>query len=145
MKQLLLSIFSLFTCLSFGQLQDCTLDMGGQDSELIIKIFQLNEDQIAKMEAWRAELDIKNRVLQDQISWLFENHPQGTEDDLVNLSKKYNVLQRQIVSNSRTYDQMLLGAFNERQYERYIVLCNEALRKPLSVPDNFKSYNPPEE
>ena len=145
MKKFLIFFFGFFTTLSFGQLQDCTLDMGGQDSELIIKIFQLNEEQIGKMEAWRAELDIKNRLLQDQIAWLFDNHPQGTEEDLVNLSKKYNVLQRQIVSNSRTYDQMLLGAFNERQYERYIVLCSEAMRKPLPVPDNFKSYVPPEE
>jgi len=145
MKQLFLSIFSLLSYVSFAQLPDCTLDMGGQDSEMIIKIFQLNEEQIGKMEAWRAELDIKNRILQDQIAWLFENHPQGTEEDLINLSKKYNVLQRQIVSNSRTYDQMLLGALNERQFDRYIILCNEAMRKPLPVPDNFKSYVPPEE
>lgn len=145
MKKLLFFIFSIFSYVCFGQLQDCTLDMGGKDSELIIKIFQLNEEQVGKMEAWRAELDIKNRLLQDQIAWLFENHPQSTEEDLVNLSKKYNVLQRQIVSNSRTYDQMLLGAFNDRQYERYVVLCTEAVRKPLPIPDNFKSYTPPEE
>lgn len=144
MKQLLLAFFVLFSCFVSAQLEDCTLDMGGQDSELIIKIFQLNEEQIAKMESWRAELDLKNRVLQDQIVWLFDNHPQSTEEDLINLSKKYNVLQRQIVSNSRTYDQMLLGAFNERQFERYILLCSEAMRKPLPVPDNYKSYVPPE-
>lgn len=144
MKQLFFFFFTIITVTASGQLPDCTLDMGGQDSELIIKIFQLNDDQIAKMETWRAELELKNRVLVDQIEWLFENHPQGTEEDLINLSKKYNVLQRQILSNSRTYDQMLLGAFNERQYERYSILCAEAMRQPLPVPDNFKSYLPPE-
>ena len=144
MIKFLLPVFALYCCVVSAQTQDCTIDMGGQDSEMIIKIFQLNEEQIGKMEVWRAELDIKNRLLQDQISWLFENHPQGTEEDLVNLSKKYDVLQRQIHSNSRTYDQMLLGAFNERQYERYVVLCTEAMRKPLPVPDNFKSYVPPD-
>ena len=146
MQRILIFFFSgVFTMAAFGQRQDCTLDMGGQDSEMIITIFQLNEEQIAKMEAWRAELDLKNRALQDQIQWLFDNHPQSTEEDLINLSKKYNVLQRQILSNSKTYDQMLLGAFNERQYERYTILCNEALRRPLTVPDNFKSNQPPEE
>lgn len=144
MKQLLLGIFILSACISTAQIPDCTLDMGGQDSELIVKIFQLNEQQIGKMDEWRAELDLKNRVLQDQIAWLFENHPQGSEEELINLSKKYNVLHRQMLSNSRTYDQMLLGTFNERQYERYILLCNEAMRKPLSVPDNYKTYVPPE-
>jgi len=144
MKQLFATLFSLFTFVISAQLQECTLDMGGQDRDLIIKIFQLNEEQIGKMENWRAELNLKNRVLQDQIEWLFENHPQSNEEDLINLSKKYNVLQRQILSNSRTYDQMLLGALNERQYERYILLCNEAMRKPLPVPDNYKSYVPPE-
>ena len=146
MKQILIFfIVGLSSVAIFGQMEDCTLDMGGKDSELIIKIFQLNDDQIAKMEAWRAELDLKNRVLQDQIQWLFDNHPQSTEEDLINLSKKYNVLQRQIISNSKTYDQMLLGAFNERQYERYTILCNEAMRRPLEVPDNYKSNQPPEE
>lgn len=145
MKPVLLCIFSLYSCMTFAQLQDCTLDMGGQDHETIVTIFQLNEEQIGKMETWRAELEIKNKVLQDQVTWLFENHPQSTEEDLLNLSKKYNVLQRQIMSNSRTYDQMLLGAFNERQYERYVLLCSEAMRKPLTVPDNFKSYTPPDE
>lgn len=144
MKPLFLFFFAILTATVSGQLPDCTLDMGGQDSELIIKIFQLNEEQITKMETWRAELELKNRALVDQIQWLFDNHPQGTEEDLINLSKKYNVLQRQILSNSRTYDQMLLGAFNERQFERYTMLCGEAMRQPLPVPDNFKSYVPPE-
>lgn len=144
MKYLFLSLITFFMYSAIAQLPDCTLDIAGKDKELIIKIFQLNEKQIVKMDAWSAEVEQKNRVLREQIAWLFENHPQGTEEDLINLSKKYDVLQRQILSNSRTYDQMLLGAFNERQYERYSILCAEAMRQPLPVPDNFKSNVPPE-
>ena len=130
--------------LSQAQMQDCTLDIASTDSELLIKLFQLNEEQVISLENLRAEIEVKNRVLYDQIKWLFDNHPQDTEDDLTNMAKKYDVMQRQIMANSRIYDQKFLGSLNDRQYERYTILCEEALRKPLLVPDNFKTYSPPE-
>lgn len=127
-----------------AQLEDCTLDIAGTDSEVITKLFQLNKDQTITLENLRAEVGVKNRVLYDQIKWLFDNHPQDTEDDLTNMAKKYDVMHRQIMANARLYDQKFLGTLNPLQYERYTVLCDEALRKPLPVPDNFKTYNPPE-
>ena len=129
---------------SQAQLQDCTLDIASSDTELMTKLFQLNEEQTTTLENLRAEIEVKNRVLYDQIKWLFDNHPQDTEEDLANMAKKYDVMQRQILANSRIYDQKFLGTLNARQYERYTILCGEALRKPLLVPDNFKTYSPPE-
>lgn len=129
---------------SQAQLEDCTLDIASSDTELITKLFQLNEEQTTTLENLRAEIEVKNRVLYDQIKWLFDNHPQDTEEDLANMAKKYDVMQRQIMANSRIYDQKFLGTLNDRQYERYTILCEEALRKPLLVPDNFKTYSPPE-
>ncbi|MBT8236239.1 MAG: hypothetical protein KJO04_08600 [Bacteroidia bacterium] len=130
--------------MSQAQMQDCTLDIAGVDTELMIKLFQLNEEQTTTLEDLRAEIEVKNRVLYDQIKWLFDNHPQDTEDDLTNMAKKYDVMQRQIMANSQLYDQKFLGTLNDLQYQRYTILCEEAMRKPLVVPDNFKTYSPPE-
>lgn len=144
-RKIALLILGLATIsMSQAQLQDCTLDIASADTELMIKLFQLNEEQTTSLENLQAEIEVKNRVLYDQIKWLFDNHPQDTEEDLSNMAKKYDVMQRQIMANSRIYDQKFLGTLNERQYERYTILCEEAMRKPLLVPDNFKTFRPPE-
>jgi len=116
-----------------GNAQDCTLDVGGKNSDMLIKIFQMNEAQISDMEALRAELEIETKVIEDEIQKLFDNHPQSTPEELTTLSNKYKVLQQKIVMASKATDKMLLSTFNEKQYERYVELCYEAIRKPLKV------------
>jgi hypothetical protein len=37
------------------------------------------------------------------------------------------------VNVSRETDVSLLSIFNEKQYERYIMLCDEARRRPIKV------------
>ncbi len=122
-----------FVCGSTNaQLPDCTLGMGGKDTEVLTKVFQLNDEQIKTMDLWIGELHSRNKEIEDRIKELFDNHPQGTQEELVTLAKKYKDLKDQLVAISTKYDQQLLGLFNDRQYQRYIELCAEALRKPLS-------------
>jgi len=115
----------------FGQ--DCTLDVGGKNSDILIKVFQMNEEQVTKMETLRAELDIETKGIEDEIQKLFDNHPQSTPEELTTLSNKYKVFQEKIVLASAAADKMLLSTFNEKQYDRYLELCHEAIRKPIKV------------
>lgn len=113
--------------------QECTLDIGGKNPEILIKVFQLNDDQVTQMETWGAELAIANKVVEDDIQELFDTHPQSTPTELTTLAEKYKALQNKIVSASREADKKLLTIFNERQYERYLQLCSEAIRIPIKV------------
>lgn len=121
----------------YAQIDDCTLAIGGNDKDVIVQIFQLNEDQQAQLDIWIVEHSTEAKALEDDMSQLLEDHPQSTEADLINLSKKYSKLKDQLVEVSRRYDRKLLGLFNEKQYAYYIKLCKEALRKPLvpSLPE----------
>lgn len=125
---LVLSLFALE-----GSAQECTLDIGGKNSEILIKIFQLKESQITQMETWSAELAAANKAVEDDIQKLFDSHPQSTPEELATLAEKYNTLQKKMVSASREADKKLLIIFNARQYDRYLQLCNEAIRLPIKV------------
>lgn len=122
-------IFQIF--LFFGTAQDCTLDLGGTHLETIIKIFQLNETQVAQVEGWQGELQVETKVIQEQAQLLFDTQPQRTPEELLALAEKYKILQDKMVNLSMSYDKKLLNVFNEKQYERYIALCEEAGRIPL--------------
>ena len=115
----------------YSQLDDCSLDIGGQDTEVLIGVFQLNEEQQSHLEIWRGELSVQARTIEDQIRQLLASHPQSTEADLLNLSKKYAQLKDQLMTITLEYDQKMLGTFNPKQYEFYRELCREALRRPL--------------
>lgn len=116
-----------------GNAQDCTLDVGGKNSDILVKVFQMNAEQMGKMETLKAELGVETKVVEDEIQKLFDNHPQSTPDELATLSKKYKVFQEKIVMASRAADKTLLSSFNEKQYDRYLELCYEAVRKPIKV------------
>ena len=121
-------------CFSFlAENRRCTLDIGGKNTETLIKVFQLNEAQIAEMETWSTELAVANKVLEEDIQKLFDSHPQSNPEELTTLAEKYRVLQSKMVNASREADEKLLTIFNERQYERYLQLCSEALRRPIRV------------
>jgi predicted phage gp36 major capsid-like protein len=111
--------------------QDCTLGIGGKDTETIIEVFQLNAEQRARMEDFRAAMSVETKVIEEEEKMLLEKHPQTTADDLTKLAEKYKALQARLMAISITYDKKLLALFNERQYQRYVSLCREALRKPL--------------
>ncbi|GAB5475255.1 MAG: hypothetical protein Mars2KO_33540 [Maribacter sp.] len=113
--------------------QECTLDIGGKNTETLIKVFQLNDTQIAQMETWSAELTIQNKETEDAIQKLFDSHPQSSHEELLTLANKYKALQQKIVDASWEADKKLLTVFNDKQYERYLQLCMEAVRRPIKV------------
>ncbi|NAS11224.1 hypothetical protein [Poritiphilus flavus] len=123
--------------------EDCTLGLGGKDAQTIVEVFQLNEEQQSKMNAWSAELQTQQKLIEDQIQELFDKHPQSTTEELNTLAVKYKKLKDQIVTISKSFDQKLLATFNERQYERYVALCRAAYRQPMTIPQKVRdSVNP---
>jgi hypothetical protein len=64
---------------------------------------------------------------------LFESHPQTTPEDLTALGVKYKVLEERMKQVFKKYDLKLLALFNEKQYQRYVTLCQEVSRQPLGM------------
>lgn len=110
----------------------CALDIGGEDVETIISIFQLNDEQQSLLTGWRGELQLQTRSIEEEMKKLLAEHPQSTEADLRNLARKYGAMKNKLVQLSAEYDQRLLGVFNDKQYDFYVELCREALRTPLN-------------
>jgi hypothetical protein len=132
MKRFLPFLFALLSlALLSAQEKDCTLGLGGRDAEVIIQVFQLNGEQRQKLTDWAGELQEYTRVMGDSIRILFDTHPQKTMEELQVLANKYKALRDKIEFTASLYDQKLLATFNQRQYERYIALCREALRTPM--------------
>ncbi|WP_276167650.1 hypothetical protein [Zobellia alginiliquefaciens] len=139
-------MYGFIVCLMFfsvGNAQNCTLDIGGKNSDTIKTIFQLNEEQIGIMEALQGELAVTTKSLEEQIEKLLAQHPQSTEEDLIKLAEKYRALQQELVRAAYDSDKQLLSVFNMKQYERYLQLCNEAIRIPIKVVP--KTYETPVE
>ena len=113
--------------------QECSLGIGATESDTIIQIFQLKEEQITNLEEFKAALEIETRLLDEERKNLFENHPQGTPEDLTALGAKYKVLEERMKQVFKKYDLKLLALFNEKQYQRYVTLCQEVSRQPLVV------------
>ncbi|MGB5646525.1 MAG: hypothetical protein WBM55_05345 [Muriicola sp.] len=130
---------------SNAQDRDCMLGLGGSATETIIQVFQLNKEQIEKMDEWTAELKVTNKAYQDEITQLFDTHPQSKTEDLEALATKYKVLKDQILANTKEYDKRLLQLFNPKQYERYLELCAVANRRPFEIVPQTYSPNTPEE
>lgn len=126
-----------------AQDRDCMLGLGGSSSETIIQVFQLNKEQIQKLEQWTAELKISNKIYQDEITQLFETHPQSKTEELEALATKYKVLKDKVLANAKEYDMRLLALFNPKQYDRYLELCTEANRIPFQIiPKPYEPRNP---
>lgn len=113
--------------------QECSLGIGATESDTIIQIFQLKEEQITHLEEFKAALEIETGLLDKERKNLFENHPQSTPEDLTALGAKYKVLEERMKQVFKKYDLKLLALFNERQYQRYVTLCQEVSRRPLVV------------
>lgn len=132
-SKIVVPFFVLLLFSFYANAQDCTLDVGGKNTDILVQVFQMNQEQIKTMETLREELAIETKVIEDEIQKLFDNHPQSTPEELTTLSIKYKVFQEKIVMASKATDKMLLSTFNEKQYERYLELCYEAVRRPIKV------------
>ena len=113
--------------------QDCSLAIGVTDTDTIIQIFQLKEEQITKLEEYKAALELETKFLDEERQNLFENHPQSSPEELTALGEKHRALEEKVKQVFLKYDLQLLALFNERQYNRYVTLCEEVSRRPLVV------------
>jgi len=113
--------------------QDCTLDIGGDNTDRMIQIFQLNTEQTETMENLRSELEVQLKAYKKDVQKLFDEHPQSTTEELQVLAGKYRILEKKIMEVSRETDKKLLATFNTNQYQRYLDLCHEAFRKPIRI------------
>ena len=137
-------LFFACTLLVTGQDRDCMLGLGGTASETIIQVFQLNKDQISKMDQWKAALSLENKIIEDEITLLFDADGQSSEEELQAMASKYRGLKDKVIENSKSYDRKLLTIFNEKQYQRYVALCTEARRIPMSVLTPLSDQKDPE-
>ncbi|NNE03566.1 MAG: hypothetical protein HKN52_10405 [Eudoraea sp.] len=135
-----------FACVlvATGQDRDCLLGLGGTASETIIQVFQLNKEQISKMDQWKASLSQENKIIQDEITQLFDAEGQSSEEELQAMATTYRGLKDKVIENSKAYDRKLLNIFNEKQYLRYVALCKEARRKPIAILSPSQGSKDPE-
>ena len=131
-KSIFLLLGALFACFTVNA-QDCTLAIGGKDADIIIQVFQMNNEQIAKMEVWKMELAKETEAAQEQANQLLASQPQGTPEDLEKMAIKYKEIQDRVAEISKSYDKKLLAIFNEKQYRRYVGLCRDIYLRPLVV------------
>lgn len=113
--------------------QDCSLGIGVTETEIIVQVFQLRPDQKVKLEEFRTALAKEIQLVDEERRTLFSTHPQTSPEDLTSLGAKHAVLEDRIKDLSREYDHKLLALFNEKQYGRYVSLCKEVSRRPLSA------------
>ncbi len=129
-KIFLLLAFWGFTTSVFAQ--ECTLGIGGKDTDLIIQVFMLSAEQQQKLHGWADALEAENSPLEAQARVLLDTHPQGSPEDLAALGHKYEEIKEAMLANARKYDRLLLGTFNPGQYQRYSDLCGEVNRRPMT-------------
>ncbi len=113
--------------------EDCILGVGLTEDKTIIDVFQLNEIQSEQMMNFSAELKYRNELLNNQAANLMKRHPQSSAAELKLLAKKYNVIRDSMAIVQKMVDMRVLKLFNEKQYQRYLELCNEAFRQPFRV------------
>lgn len=120
-------------CFTLPAQEDCSLAIGVTDTDTIIQIFQLREEQVQKLEEYKAALELEIKLLDEERQNLFEHHPQSTPEELTALGEKHRVLEEKIKQVFLKYDLRLLALFNEKQYDRYKALCKEVSRIPLVI------------
>ena len=124
--------------------QQCTLGIGGRDTDVIIQVFGLSDQQQQKLQAWAEALEAENSPLEAQARTLLDSHPQSTLEELAALGQKYEQIKEAMLENARRYDRLLLGTFSERQYQRYAELCREVGRQPMApLGEDPKPGQPP--
>ena len=112
---------------------DCTLGVGGKDDEVIIEVFQLNDEQQENLKNWSAELKVRNMYLKDKAKSLLKKHQQSPPSALMEMSYQYQQILDSMRSNVRLIDRRLLGTFNQKQYDLYVELCGMISMSPMRV------------
>lgn len=137
-KKCFLVVLSLVCLQGLVAQDDCILGVGVTANETIISVFQLNEEQAEKMANLGAELKYRNELLSNQLENITKRHPQSSEEDLMKLAGEYKTMMDSMGRIQTMIDKKVLSLFNQKQYNRYINLCEEAFRRPLYViPVNY--------
>ena len=124
--------------------EDCILGVGITKDEIIIDVFQLNEEQAEQLINFSAELKYRNELLNNQAQNILKRHPQSSAGELMVLAEKYNVIRDSMARVQRMLDIKTLKLFNKNQYLLYLELCKEAFRQPFRViPVNYQDSIPP--
>jgi len=129
--KLLFSVVVLFFSVIATNAQACILDIGSKNADTIKTIFQLNEEQTTALEVLRKDLKAEREDQELEVKKLYENHPQSTPAELLILAEKHKNLEDKMLETTVRYDQKLISLFNEKQYERYQLLCESAKRTPI--------------
>lgn len=130
LKNLLSLLIISLTCV-VSTAQMCIIDVGNENSEQLKQVFQLNEAQIIALEEYKGQLNKEISTLQEQVQELIKSHPQSNPDELMIFAKKHKDLEDQMFNLIVVYDQKLISLFNDKQYERYILLCSKANRTAI--------------
>lgn len=129
-EQLLFLFFILIFFSSYGQ-EDCYLGIGGKDDVIITEVFELTEEQTENLKNWGAELKFRNEIFELKANNLLKNHAQASPEDLLKMSYNYKALLDSMAANMRLLDKRMLGTFTNKQYNVYIMLCNQLSRSPI--------------
>ncbi len=109
------------------------LGVGGKDDETITKVFELTEEQQKNLRNWSAELKVRNDILKDKARFLMKKHEESSPEVLVTVSEQYKTIMDSMKQNVRMMDKRLLNLFNEKQYERYVKLCEQMSLRPIYI------------
>lgn len=126
-------IFICFTSFSLMSQSDCVLGVGITDNDVIAQVFQMNEMQKENLANSAAELKYRNEVLNNQLENIYTRHPQSTVEEINELAVKYRGVMDSMELIQTMIDKKVLSLFNQKQYELYLSLCQEASRSPYIV------------
>tara|TARA_R110000868_G_scaffold168133_3_gene402702 strand:+ start:1009 stop:1422 length:414 start_codon:yes stop_codon:yes gene_type:complete len=129
----LLSVLIFILISTSVKSQTCILDIGSKNVENITKAFQLNKEQVGALDSLRNQLIAERDLQEIKVKNLLETHPQSTPEELLILAKKHKELEDSMFETTIIYDQKLISLFNEKQYERYVLLCKSANRSPIAI------------
>ncbi|MDC6390336.1 hypothetical protein PP182_16720 [Maribacter sp. PR1] len=131
--QRIVLIFTCFYSLSSWSQSDCVLGVGITDNDIIAQVFQMNEMQQENLANFSAELKYRNEVLNNQLENIYTRHPQSTVEEINELAVKYRGVMDSMKIVQAMIDKKVLSLFNQKQYEFYLTLCQEAARSPYII------------
>lgn len=127
--------FSILLILSLSPISlmsqaDCVLGVGITENETIADIFQMNDSQKEQLANLGAELKYRNELLNNRLENLYNRHPQSTVEELNQLALKYRSVMDSMELVQSMIDKKVLSLFNQKQYDLYLSLCQQASRSP---------------
>lgn len=112
---------------------DCVLGVGLSEDAILMDVFQMNDYQKEQLANFSAELKYRNDLLATKLDNIRNRHPQSNVAELNLLAQKYREVMDSMALVQAMVDKRMLALFNEKQYDLYRDLCQEASRSPYLV------------